>query len=217
MAEDKLRKLTLKEMSEKRMLPSPIPNQLAYLSGFLDSYDRLREELEAGRISEAEAEKEQRKCFKGYSGLRARTYRVYADYATGKDRSRLLRKAKNAEKIAEKYAPQPVIALDELKETPKPREHGAERGLRRDLVYPECVYEIVELSGRNLLVKLCVEPSAELDAVDTFLGAYRKTADNSGTIHANTPEGEIPAGFYMPRKDEKRGSARIKSSRAARQ
>ena len=112
MAENKPRKLTLREMSGKGMLPRPIPHQLAFLFESLIYFFEPRRELEAKRIREAE--EAERKHFCAYSRLRAKTYRAYADYATGKNRDRFLRKARNAEEMAEKYDPQPVLCLEEL-------------------------------------------------------------------------------------------------------
>lgn len=114
MAENKPRKLTLREMSEKGMLPRPIPHQLAFLFESLIYFFEPRRELEAKRISGEEAEKVERKHFCTYSRLRAKTYRAYADYSTGKNIGRFLRKARNSEEMAEKYDPQPVLCLEEL-------------------------------------------------------------------------------------------------------
>lgn len=119
MAEDKPKRLTLRKMSEKRIIPYPIPHQLALLSEFRDIYSRPREELEAGEITPEVAEEAERKSFCVYSRTRAATYRAYAEYATGegnkKNRERFFRKARNAENMADKYELQPVAALEELK------------------------------------------------------------------------------------------------------
>jgi len=115
MAEDKPRKLTLREMSEKGMIPSSIPNrpsipnQLAFLFERLVYFFNPRKDLEAKIINEKEAEIAEIRNFCLYSRLRASTYRAYANYARGKDEERFLRKARNAEELVaelvQKYSP----------------------------------------------------------------------------------------------------------------
>lgn len=101
------KKLTLRDMSERGIIPSSIPNrpsipnQLAYLFESLIYFFNPRKELEAKTINEKQAEEAERKYFCSYSRLRAGTYGAYANYATGKDRERFLRKARKAGEIAD--------------------------------------------------------------------------------------------------------------------
>ena len=55
-----------------------------------------------------------------------------------------------------------------------------EYGLRKDFVFPSCVYDIMGLSGGNISLRLCVPQDEAGAALECLLEAYRRTAVNSG-------------------------------------
>ena len=92
----------VREMSEKGMFP--IPHQLAFLAEQLIYYFVPVKDFEAKRINEEEVNKEQDRRYVIYSKVRAALYRVAANYVSGKDETRFLRKARAADASAEKYS-----------------------------------------------------------------------------------------------------------------